>query len=105
MDRPLKHSFFECAERIAIYKAARIGLAVEGLSMVTSSVPCSPCARAIIEAGISEVITSARAPYSPTRQQAETALTMFREAAVKVTLYEGQVGGPRLRSDGEYYSL
>lgn len=43
------------AEPAAIYKAARLGVRVEGGLMVSLYFPCMPCARAIVEAGIREL--------------------------------------------------
>jgi dCMP deaminase len=57
--RPSKYSWIEHAERNAIYSAARAGVALAGARMYVELMPCVECARAIIQAGISEVIVSA----------------------------------------------
>ena len=55
-ERPKKYFYFEHAERNAIYNAARVGTALDGSSIyITSGLPCSPCARAIINSGIRKV--------------------------------------------------
>lgn len=55
---PLKFIYTEHAERNAIYNAARIGAALKGCSMYSPRYPCAECARAIVQAGIVELITS-----------------------------------------------
>ena len=54
-----KYAFFEHAERNAIYSAAREGIALRGCRIYISTMPCSDCARAIIQAGITEIIIDA----------------------------------------------
>ena len=52
-ERPEKYFWFEHGERNAIYNAARIGVSTKGCTMYLScGVPCSDCARGIINAGI-----------------------------------------------------
>jgi len=55
-ERPLKYSYFEHSERNAIYNCARNGVATLGCKLYVTGVPCVDCARAIIQAGIKEVI-------------------------------------------------
>jgi dCMP deaminase len=56
-ERPEKYYWFEHAERNAIYNAARSGMRLEGSTIILSSgLPCSDCARGIIQAGIARVI-------------------------------------------------
>jgi dCMP deaminase len=55
--RPEKYSWYEHAERNAIYNAARAGVATGGCTMyVAGGPPCADCARAVIQAGIVEVV-------------------------------------------------
>lgn len=58
-DRPLKYSWTEHAERNAIYCCARHGVSARGATMYTQGVPCADCARGVIQAGITKVITHA----------------------------------------------
>jgi len=55
-ERPKKYEYMEHAERNAIYNCARLGVSPMGCRLYTNSLPCVPCARAIIQAGINEVI-------------------------------------------------
>ena len=57
-EAPLKYNWILHAERNAILKAAKEGIKIDGCSMYVTYFPCSDCARAIIQSGISKV-------YSP----------------------------------------
>lgn len=56
--RPEKYHWVEHAERNAIYNAARIGMSLNGAKAYLNwePKPCSDCTRALIQAGITEVI-------------------------------------------------
>ena len=52
-ERPEKYIWMEHAERNAIYNAARIGVSVKNSTIyLTSGMPCTDCARGIINSGI-----------------------------------------------------
>lgn len=55
-ERPIKYKYFEHAERNAIYNAARFGAALKDCTLYCKWPPCSDCARAIIQAGISHCV-------------------------------------------------
>ena len=54
--RPQKYAWTEHAERNAIYNAAYAGISISGCRMYLPWFPCIDCARAIVQAGISELI-------------------------------------------------
>lgn len=56
--RPEKYVWVEHAERNAIFNAARHGIKLEGARayMNWEPLPCSDCTRALIQAGIKEII-------------------------------------------------
>lgn len=86
-ERPLKYSFFEHAERNAIYNLARPKL--EGSVAVTTSVPTLSDVRALISVGVSEVVCPAPAPEAR-RGEFELAYALFRETGVCLrTLHDG----------------
>lgn len=61
-ERPIKYSWFEHAERNAIYNAARIGTSLLGSrAYITSLCPCCDCARGIIQAGIKTIVLESAA--------------------------------------------
>jgi dCMP deaminase len=58
LERPAKYLWMEHAERNAIYNAARCGTSLEGCTIYIELMPCMDCARAIVQAGIREVVVS-----------------------------------------------
>ena len=55
-NKPMKGLVWEHAERNAIYLAARRGIVTEGMGMAVNWYPCSGCARAIVQSGITHLI-------------------------------------------------
>jgi dCMP deaminase len=55
-ERPAKYQWTEHAERNAIYNAAAKGVPTDGCRMYLPWYPCADCARAIIQAGIGQII-------------------------------------------------
>ncbi len=55
-ERPTKYLWTEHAERNAIYAAARSGIALAGCRMYLPWFPCVDCARAIVQAGLIELV-------------------------------------------------
>lgn len=105
-ERPLKYSLIEHAERNAIYAAARLGIATAGTTLVCPWAACSDCARAIIQAGISELVTLAPESGDTSDRwvaSIEVAMTMLFEADVVVTYLQGAdfADTPSLRRDGK----
>lgn len=52
-----KYEYIDHAERYAIAKAAREGIALEGSTIYSPWFPCAPCARSIVMAGLVELVT------------------------------------------------
>ena len=95
-ERPEKYYWFEHAERNAIYNAARIGVSTKGATMYLScGVPCSDCARAIINSGITRIFCErndyTKGPHWADSQQ--RSWTMFDEVGVEVCFYDNQTLG------------
>jgi len=55
-ERPRKYLVTEHAERRAIYKAANVGIALQGTTLYSTWAACADCARAIVETGISRLV-------------------------------------------------
>lgn len=74
------------SEANAIIQAARHGNAVEGAIIYVTGVPCIGCARAVINAGITEVhcLDDGRYEYSKVS-------ALFREAGVLLVTYLAEV--------------
>jgi dCMP deaminase len=88
LERPTKYLWMEHAERNAIYNAARCGTPLEGCTLYVEIMPCMDCARALVQAGIREVIISgarmsqyASDYYDEHFRNVEV---LFKEAGVKV---------------------
>jgi dCMP deaminase len=90
-ERPEKYFWFEHGERNAIYNAARIGVSTKGCTMYLScGVPCSDCARGIINAGIVRIFCERGGGANGPKwaESAERSWTMFDEAGVEVKFYD-----------------
>lgn len=98
-ERPLKYSYFEHAERNAIYNACFTGTMLDGCTMYVTTPPCCDCARAIIQAGIKRVVSTsnmggekgkadAASCKSNWRHSCEDSIKMFKEAGVTLDIIE-----------------
>jgi dCMP deaminase len=88
LERPTKYLWMEHAERNAIYNAARCGTTLEGCTIYIELMPCMDCARAIVQAGIREVVVSRdrMGQYSSDYYDEHIRMVeiLFQEAAIKV---------------------
>lgn len=57
LDRPEKYRWVVHAELNAILNAARLGVSTFGKTLYTHETPCDLCAAAIVQAGLSRVVT------------------------------------------------
>jgi dCMP deaminase len=94
--RPAKYQYVEHAERNAIFSAARWGIPTDGLVMYCPWFACTDCARAIIQAGITEVVghdcelhATASASW---KESIAVAYKMLDEAGVKYRWVKGKFG-------------
>jgi dCMP deaminase len=101
--RPTKYLWIEHAERNAIYNAARCGTQMEGCTLYCDLLPCMDCARAIVQAGIVEIVVDARrvtgyssGQYDPHFEQAKILLD---EAGVKIRAVD-PAGAPERAPEG-----
>ena len=104
--RPFKYDFIEHAERAAIYKAAAAGAATAGATLYCPWFACTDCARAIVMAGIREVVgLIALRNATPGRWllKVEMAEKMLKEAGVGQRLLADAVG-VTIRFDGREFS-
>lgn len=89
-ERPEKYYWFEHAERNALYNAALIGVSTKGCTMyLTCGVPCSDCARGIINSGIKKVVCEETDTTKGPQwvEHSKRSLIMFQEAGVEVEYY------------------
>lgn len=86
--RPEKYLWIEHAERNAIYEAAREGISLAGARIGLTWFPCMDCARAIVQAGIVELV-ALRPDFSDARWQFDKVLALLTEAGVRVVFAAG----------------
>jgi dCMP deaminase len=104
-ERPEKYVFTEHAERMAIFNAARNGHSTEDCTMFAVWAACNECARAIIAAGITRVVTLPHHRVNPSnRWDLRTADAMLAEAGVELVIVDLTVD-VALRYNGEVVSL
>jgi dCMP deaminase len=87
-ERPTKYLWIEHAERNAICNAARCGTPLDLCTIYVEIMPCMDCGRAIVQAGIREVVVSEERmrQYSSDYydQHFRMVETLFQEAGVRV---------------------
>ena len=95
-ERPEKYYWFEHGERNAIYNAARIGVSTKGCTMYLScGIPCSDCARGIINAGITRIFCE-RGVITKGDHWEENynrSWEMLEEAGINIQFYDDEYGG------------
>jgi dCMP deaminase len=105
--RPDKYRYFEHAERDVIYNAARWGHSTKGNIMYCPWASCCPCGRAIITAGISDlVVHRPRMEMTPERWRLDVneALLMMQKAGVRLHYFEEPLDAPAIMVNGELWS-
>ncbi|MFM0504299.1 dCMP deaminase family protein [Paraburkholderia caffeinilytica] len=93
-ERPAKYMWTEHAERNAIYNAAKHGVSINGCKMYLPWFPCIDCSRAIIQAGIVELI-AIEPDVRDDRWGSDfsVSLEMLREAGIRLRFVECNVEG------------
>jgi dCMP deaminase len=84
LERPLKYRWVEHGERNAVYNAARVGIPLKGCRIYVSWIPCSDCARAIIQSGMVELVVEDVSIPERWRADFLVSLTMLREARILI---------------------
>jgi dCMP deaminase len=82
--RPEKYKWFEHAERNAIYNAARMGAHLLNCKIYGTQIPCTDCSRAIIQAGLREVIVESLTVNERWIEDALRSQDMFHESGVLI---------------------
>ena len=112
--RPLKYKVIEHAERNAIFNAGVAGSTCAGATLVALWAACPDCARAIIQSGITRVIShsfysSVDQPLNGGRrdwdEEIDIAFIMLEEAGVEVEFVDFQLikpGETPVRFAGKY---
>ena len=91
--RPAKYRWVVHAELDAIASAARAGVRLDGSVCVVTLFPCADCCKALIQAGIRELVSPEPDVTHPRwGQDFEVAAQMLREAGVRVVTAVGVSG-------------
>lgn len=103
---PAKHLFFEHAERNAIYNAARMGTSLKGCRIYLPFMPCSDCARGIVQAGLAEVVLHREHPGNDggrfgAEHHHAASRAILDEGGVEVRLWSGDIPRLAARFDDE----
>jgi dCMP deaminase len=113
-ERPAKYQYIEHAERNAISDAGRAGNSCIGAKLYMNWLPCTPCARGIIQAGITNVIIhqQGQAAFKMSRNESvwdadhDEVLNMFAEAKVEFHWFHSTIrAGLAGMGSGKYYDL
>lgn len=80
-ERPRKYLFASHAEANLIAFAAREGIRTKDCTVYVTHYPCAACARALIQAGVAEVVIGNGTTSMPP-EEFEASAVMFREATV-----------------------
>lgn len=92
LERPLKYSYVEHAERNSIYAAVQLG--AEPHVMVAPWAACTECARAIVQSGIKVLVRHKQASdRSPERwiESINFADTILRDGGVEIIDFNGSL--------------
>jgi dCMP deaminase len=106
LERPLKYSFIEHAERNVVYQAAKLGVSLHGLTMYACWFACADCARAIIQSGITKVVGHKQMMDGTPdhwKESIKVAFDMFQEAGVQTELLDVYLNGPRVLFNGKHW--
>ena len=96
-ERPLKYKYFCHAERGSIYNASRIGVSTNRCKMYTQGVPCTDCAIAIIQCGITDLYVhkqweeKADELFGGWEDRLVDSMKMFSECGVTLHYFDGDV--------------
>lgn len=102
-ERPAKYLWTEHAERNAIYNAAAHGIGLAGAAIYLPWYPCTDCARAIAQSGITTVVCVEPDADDP-QWAAQFLITrvIFREAQVEVRFVSDRVA-PRAATESSIH--
>jgi dCMP deaminase len=89
-ERPEKYRWSSHSEANLIAFAAREGIRTANCTVYVTHFPCSACARTLIQSGVSRVVYGPGTTSMPADEFA-AARTMFKEAGVRLTAWEGGV--------------
>lgn len=94
MEGEEKYKWIEHAERNCVFNASLSGTSLKGCEMYTQQIPCSDCARAIVQSGIKKVIIHDEWNRVNTTKWVEDSVVsraMFQESGVVLVEWSGKL--------------
>lgn len=91
-ERPAKYAWIEHAERNAVYTCARWGRQSYGATMYATGAACADCARAIVQAGITRVVTHPRIGHGAWAESVAIGDQIMLEGGVQLEVVTFEVG-------------
>lgn len=88
-ERPTKYRWTVHAEENAICNASTLNISLRGCTLYSTLYPCSDCAKAIIQAGITAVICP-EPDWDDPVHGFRTSAEMFAEVGMRVKFMEGE---------------
>lgn len=86
--RPEKYKFFEHSERNAFYNAARHGASLNGCTLYCRWLPCTDCARGMIQVGITKLVVKSFEIPERWVIDMTTSIIMLKEAGVQIQKFD-----------------
>lgn len=102
LDRPEKYLWMVHSEQNAILNSQS---SLHKCRMYTNGIPCTECAKAIIQAGIREVIVHKDWGDFNNNWNVDVTLRMFDEVGVNLRYYDGNVLRIQGWKDGKVYTI
>lgn len=92
LERPVKYDLIVHAEMNAIIQCARNGISPVGTTLYSSFSPCIHCTLAVVQAGISRVVTrSVAVGDEHWNESIEKSISMFEEVGIEYVVLEDAV--------------
>lgn len=85
--RPAKYLYASHAEQNLVAFAASEGISTKGCTVYVTHMPCSACAKTLIQAGVAKVVVGNGETSMP-REEFEAAQLMLKEAGVDVRRFK-----------------
>ena len=107
-EKPEKNYWFEHGERNSMDNATLTGTSLKGCRIYTNGIPCTNCARGIVQAGILEVIVDEewnKTNYGEDLEESKRTLQMFEETGVKIRYWRGKLIRTKKFRRGEVIEL
>jgi dCMP deaminase len=93
-DKETKYRFVVHGEANSVFNAVRHGINTTDAVCYTQGIPCCECAKALIQAGVKEVVVHQQWPAMNQKwlESIKTSKIMFRESGVKIRVYNQMLG-------------